>query len=133
MDLIIVLIIFIRSQSRQVEHSVEALLIVGDLLMDVSMQLVVILEIILFQLAIVAVSQLTKLLVGQIFSLWAKLVLDQLNTSLFISIGSHMPLLYSPFALSLPLDFLLLLPLLGHDWLRLWLRHGVAHGIWVGT
>ena len=64
MDLIIVLIIFIRSQSRQVEHSVEALLIVGDLLMDVSMQLVVILEIILFQLAIVAVSQLTKLLVG---------------------------------------------------------------------
>ena len=64
MDLIVVLIIFIRSQSRQVEHSVEALLIVGDLLMDVSMQLVVILEIILFQLAIVAVSQLTKLLVG---------------------------------------------------------------------
>ena len=64
MDLIIVLIIFIRSQSRQVEHSVEALLIVGDLLMDVSMQLVVILEIILFQLAIVAVSQLTKLLIG---------------------------------------------------------------------
>ena len=43
MDLIIVLIIFIRSQSRQVEHSVEALLIVGDLLMDVGMQLVVIL------------------------------------------------------------------------------------------
>ena len=64
MDLIIVLIIFIRSQSRQVEHSVEALLIVGDLLMDVGMQLVVILEIILFQLAIVAVSQLTKLLIG---------------------------------------------------------------------
>ena len=64
MDLIVVLIIFIRSQSRQVEHSVEALLIVGDLLMDVGMQLVVILEIILFQLAIVAVSQLTKLLIG---------------------------------------------------------------------